>query len=276
MPTNLPVEWYKVKAELDNAQTKEQRIAAIEKLIAATPGHKGCENLRAQLTKKLASFKKEKGKKTSRKSLSVAKEGAAQVCILGLANAGKSTFLKRMTNAAPEISPHPYTTQKPEVGTLDVDGVKIQLVEIPALMTPEQLGLVQNADLAIVILQDRLDVTVAEQRERIEQILFDNAVTTKSVFINSDDDKEDIKRLIWKSLGMIKVFTKAPNKPAEKIPVTFKKGATVEDVAKKIHKDFIKLFKYARIFGPSAKYPGERVGLDHEVRENDVVEIHAR
>ncbi len=276
MPTNLPPEWYKIKHEFDSAQTKEQRIDALQRLLAATPGHKGCENLRAQLTKKLASIKNEKVKKASRKSLSVPKEGAAQVCILGLANSGKSTFLKKMTNATPEISPHPYTTQKPEVGTLDIEGVKIQLVEIPSYMTPEQLGLVQNADLAIILLQDRLSETAGSQKEKIEQLLFDNAVTTKTVYINTDDDKDDIMRRIWKALGIIKVYTKAPSRPAEKVPVTFKKGSTVEDVAKKIHKDFLKLFKYARIFGPSAKYPGERVGLDHELREGDIVEIHAR
>ena len=55
-----------------------------------------------------------------------------------------------------------------------------------------------------------------------------------------------------------------------------KRGATIYDVAKSIHKDFVKKFKYAKIWGPSAKYPGEKVGLDHVVEDGDIVEIHVK
>jgi ribosome-interacting GTPase 1 len=54
-----------------------------------------------------------------------------------------------------------------------------------------------------------------------------------------------------------------------------KRGATVLDVAKEIHKDLYRGFKYARIWGPSANYPGERVGGDHVLEDGDIVEIHS-
>jgi ribosome-interacting GTPase 1 len=48
------------------------------------------------------------------------------------------------------------------------------------------------------------------------------------------------------------------------------------DLAKKIHKDFAKNFRYARVWGKSVKFPGQRVGADHVLEDGDIVEIHAR
>ncbi len=55
-----------------------------------------------------------------------------------------------------------------------------------------------------------------------------------------------------------------------------KKGSTIEDVCKKLHSDFIEKFRYARIWGPTAKFPKQRVGLDHELEEGDTVRIITR
>jgi hypothetical protein len=48
---------------------------------------------------------------------------------------------------------------------------------------------------------------------------------------------------------------------------------TVADVAKKLHKRFLEKFKYAKIFGASAKFDGERVGLDHVLKDKDTIQI---
>ena len=85
------------------------------------------------------------------------------------------------------------------------------------------------------------------------------------------NDQKLINR-IWKKLDRIRVQTRAGKKVAEK-PIILNKGATVRDVAKKIHKDFIKKFKYAKIWGPSAKFDAQQVGLEHELKDKDIVEI---
>ena len=51
------------------------------------------------------------------------------------------------------------------------------------------------------------------------------------------------------------------------------KGATVIELAKSIHKDFAEKFKFARIWGPSAKFKGQRVGKKHVLKEGDIVSI---
>ncbi|MCE4607153.1 MAG: TGS domain-containing protein [Desulfurococcales archaeon] len=86
---------------------------------------------------------------------------------------------------------------------------------------------------------------------------------------------EELGRILFEKLGIIRVYTKEPNGEIAKQPLVLKKGATVLDVAKSVHSRLVKNFKYARIWGPSAKYPGERTGLDHTVKDGDIVEIRA-
>jgi len=91
-----------------------------------------------------------------------------------------------------------------------------------------------------------------------------------------DVPKDLIGRTIFEKLELVRVYTKPPlGKPSEK-PLVLRRGATVLDVAKAIHSDFYEKFAYARIWGPSAKYPGQRVGRDHIVEDGDIVEINLR
>ena len=88
MPTNLPAEWYKKKEEFDNAKG-EEKIKKLEELIALTPYHKGTENLRADLRRKLAKLKRQlEAQKSQRKgrSYTITKEGDARVSIIGFPN----------------------------------------------------------------------------------------------------------------------------------------------------------------------------------------------
>ena len=59
-----------------------------------------------------------------------------------------------------------------------------------------------------------------------------------------------------------------------KEPLILKNGATIRDVGKKIHRDFLKGFRYARIWGPTARFDGQTVGLDTALQDEDIVEFH--
>ncbi len=80
---------------------------------------------------------------------------------------------------------------------------------------------------------------------------------------------------LFKSLGIIRVYTKQPGKPASKEPIVDRVGLTVGGLAKIIHSDFYKRFRYAKIWGPSAKFDSERVGLDRDLSDGDTVQFHA-
>lgn len=141
----------------------------------------------------------------------------------------------------------------------------------------------------------------------VEQAIFE-AVTYKPsvVFVNKSDanritssEIEEIKKVLpgvqvivgsaltgeglnevgpalYKTLEIVRVYTKAPNAPPARKPLVLRKGATVREVAQSIHSELVENFLYARVWGRSVKYPGERVGLDHILEDGDIVEIHAK
>ena len=55
-----------------------------------------------------------------------------------------------------------------------------------------------------------------------------------------------------------------------------KRGTTIKGMCQKLHKDFVAKFKFARVWGKSAKYPGQKFMLDHELVDGDILEVHLK
>lgn len=82
-----------------------------------------------------------------------------------------------------------------------------------------------------------------------------------------------LKQTVFETLGIVRIYSKAPGKePDLNAPFVMKVGGTVEEFAGKIHKDFIKNLKAARVWG-SAEHDGQLVGRDHVLHDGDVVEL---
>jgi ribosome-interacting GTPase 1 len=268
MPTNVTVEYAKAQQRYLNARTREEKMAALEEMISTIPNHKGCEVMKAQLKQRLAKLREKPESKASRKMVNIPKEGDAQVGILGMTQSGKSTLLSKLTNARPKITSHPFTTTRPEIGTFDYHGVKIQLIEIPSSFNPVFMSIAQNADSNILLYRSD------DELEQLGNIVSQFRIKNIGIKINRDDDLEEVKDRIWNSLGLIRIFCKEPGKKPESKPMVMEENATVEDAAKRLHKDFVKFFRFARVWGRSAKYRGEKVGLDHILEDRDILEIH--
>jgi len=88
---------------------------------------------------------------------------------------------------------------------------------------------------------------------------------------------EELKEHIFKKLNFMRLFLKEPGKPADlEEPLIVFKGVTIKDVCEKLHKDMVKLFKFARVTGPSARFPGQKLSLRHVLKDSDILEIHLR
>ena len=87
-----------------------------------------------------------------------------------------------------------------------------------------------------------------------------------------------LRKSIYEKLRLIKIYLKQINKkPDMKEPLIMKKGCTIEDVCKKIHKDFIKKFRFARVWGKSAKFGGQSFRkLNKVLKDSDIIEIHIK
>jgi len=279
MPTNVGAEYTAAEQEYEKAISAEEKISALKKMLAKCPVHKNTEKLRQEIKTKISKFKKkiekDKQQKKSTTGISVKKEGAAQIVLVGSTNSGKSTFLNKMTRTKVLIADYPFTTIKPEIGILDYDGVKLQMVEIPALFEDFEdsengmalLSIIRQADLIILFFNN------AEEKQMLDKELRESEVETPILIYN---EQENIKDLIWKKLDIIKVRTKMPGKKPDFPPVALEKRSRVKDIAENVHKDFIQKFKFARIWGDSVKFDGSMCGLNHRLADGDIVELHLK
>lgn len=273
MPTNVTPQYGKAEEEYSKASTPAEKLKALQKMIMLIPKHKGSESLQSEIKQKISRYKsilmKEKAQKKKGFQISVKKEGAATVMIIGTTNSGKSTLLKSITNAKPKIDTYKFTTKRPQYGMMDYGGVSIQVVEIPAFVenfidTPQgalYLGIIRQADLLIILGDSKL----------VLKELMDNDLSLNYILYKGE---ENIKDMIWNRLGIIRVFTKQPSKKPTKLPLALNKEDCIRDMAGYIHRDFIKKFKFARVWGKSAKHNGQRAGLNHKLKDLDVVELH--
>jgi ribosome-interacting GTPase 1 len=87
----------------------------------------------------------------------------------------------------------------------------------------------------------------------------------------------DLGGWLWRRLGLVRVYTKAPGKPAEHSrPFTLRAGEqTVEDAARLVHRDMARTLKYARVWGRSVAADGQHVGREHRLADGDILELHA-
>lgn len=86
---------------------------------------------------------------------------------------------------------------------------------------------------------------------------------------------DTLGRWLFEHLGIVRVYTKAPgHAPDKSRPFTLRRGETVGDVARLVHRDLEKAMRYARLWGHSS-FAGQQVGPDHPVTDGDVVELHS-
>ena len=83
-----------------------------------------------------------------------------------------------------------------------------------------------------------------------------------------------LKDAIYDALRFIRIYMKPQGKEADMVePLVIKDGSDIGMVCDAIHRDFRKNFRYAQIWGKSARFPGQIVGLEHKVRDQDVVTV---
>ena len=125
---------------------------------------------------------------------------------------------------------------------------------------------------AIIIL-NKIDLVDKDKLERLRKKLKPHIEISAEKKINL----EELKELVFKKLNFIRIYMKEIGKePDMKEPLIMKDPITIENVCTKIHRDFVNKLKFARIWGKSAKFPGQRFQLNHKLQDEDVVEIHLR
>ncbi len=135
MPANLPPQYFDAEKNFREAKDPMEKIAALEEMLAIMPKHKGTDHLRAELRTRIAKLTQLAAKKSGarRASMVIEKEGAAQVAVIGLPNAGKSQLISTITNASPPVAEYPFTTHSATPGMMEFENIKIQMLDTPPL-----------------------------------------------------------------------------------------------------------------------------------------------
>jgi ribosome-interacting GTPase 1 len=177
MPANLTPQYLEADRRFKEAKTAEEKVAALEEMMAVIPKHKGTEHLRGDLKRRYAKLKAEIDQARHRRggfSFSVDKEGAGQVVLVGPPNVGKSALVAGITKAQTEVGEYPFTTRRPIAGMMSFINIQIQLVDLPAIsdtyMEAWVPSLVRPADL-VLLLADLGSPTLLEEFEQTLQIL---------------------------------------------------------------------------------------------------------
>jgi small GTP-binding protein len=85
---------------------------------------------------------------------------------------------------------------------------------------------------------------------------------------------DHLREQIFLHLRLIRIFMKPVGKKADYTqPMILREGQTVADACRHIHRDFHRNFRYASVWGPSAKHSGQKVGLEHVLKDQDVLTI---
>jgi len=186
MPSNASVEYGLAQKKYYAARTPEEKLTALLEMKSVAPSHKGAENLRYDLNKKIAELKSELEKQKAHAakkgsasvSMFVKKEGAGQIVIVGLPNSGKSWLLNKIIGKEiAQVTPYPFATKEPVPGMFVYDGLLVQVVELPALIEGSSEGKAQGKEIIGVI-------------RNADAILFT---------VNSDDQKQVLIRELDKS-----------------------------------------------------------------------------
>ena len=282
------------------------RIRELRAILAELPGYRSgpYADIRKWVMSEIERSQTKK-RVVHRDSIAVRREGAAQIALVGPPNAGKSSLLQALSSVQIKTGDYAFTTTRPVPAVTRIGGVLVQLVEIPGLLEGAAedrgggralLGVLRGAD-AIVFCHDvstsvqvlrevqeeleavgiarpsliaatKIDEAADGALERLAREFAELEVVPGSVL---DDTMLDaLREAMWRLTGLVRVFLR------EGEPVALQPPVSVVDVARTIHHEVEEQCRGARLWGPSARFDGQRVGREHELADGDMVEIITR
>jgi small GTP-binding protein len=360
----------------------EKQIKEIEDEIFNTQKNKATEHHIGKLKAKIARLRSEldirKSTGAKGKGFAIKKSGDATVGLIGFPSVGKSTLMNQLTDAKSRVGSYDFTTLDAIPGIMQYNGAKIQIFDLPGLISGaadgkgrgrEILSAIRNVDLILFMIdaqqanhlnlmteelyksglrlnQKKPDIVVKRTgqgginisstvkltfldepmiksiaseyvinadiliRENVNEdqlidIFNENRIYIPAVVIINKTDlisesklieqRNSIKKMGWKvisisalkyiglknlkdmifnELTLIRVYLKPVGKKADyDEPMILKQGDTVENICKRLHRDFKTKFRYATVTGPSAKHTAQKVGLDHILQDRDILTV---
>ena len=173
MPANLTPEYLEAEKLFKEASTPEEKLVALKRMLTTIPKHKGTDRLQGDIKKRIAKMRQLVETRTRKKgfSITVEREGAGQVAVVGPPNSGKSQLVRELSGVDVEVAPYPYTTQQPAPAMMPYEDILIQLVDLPPVCSTHTETwlpqIVRTTDAAVLV----VDLGSEEVLDEIEDAL---------------------------------------------------------------------------------------------------------
>ena len=286
------------------------RLRELQAILGELPDYKNgpYADLRKWVNEEISRTRVRK-KAVHRDTITVRRQGAAQICLVGAPNAGKSSLLQALSNIQIKTGDYAFTTTRPVPATTRIGGVLIQLVEIPGLLEGANddrgggralLGVLRGADgivfcqaldaplSAFDVIRDEVAQAGIDRPALVAATKADNAppsahaqlvdaardLEVVPVSVLDDDTLALLRDRIWTLTGLIRVHLRHDGAVTDD-PIALRPPVTVADAAHTIHHEVGDNCTGGRIWGPSARFDGQRVGRDHLLRDGDELEIES-
>ena len=242
--TNQSPQYQKAELKFLNAKTDAERVACLEEMIRECPKHKSSEkmlaNLKTRHNKLVDKIERNKRVSKSRGGKIGIKKEDMQAVIVGFANSGKSSLMSRVTNAKTEISGYEFTIGKQ------------------------------------IIVFNKIDLLDDAEKRKIFASLQSKKYNFSMISAKTQEGIEELKEKIFQCLDKMRIYTKQPGKEKSEKPVIMGPESTAKELAEKILHGFSSKIKETKIWGPSSKFPGQKVGLNHKLKDLDIVEFKTK
>lgn len=314
MPANLPPQYHEAEKSYREAKSAQEKIRALETMLAIMPKHKGTDKLRADLRRRMSKLSEELETKyvIGKKGLSyqVKREGAGQAVLLGLPNVGKSQLLSAITNATPEVADYPFTTQTPIPGMMGFENIQIQIVDLPPITNHESqpwlVNLLRSADIFLIlvdlgaeplnqvetVLQELNKLSIEPMAKRVLVIgnksdldsasenyhrlsaKYDAQFPLISISAKEGIGLEELREGIYQALDVIRVYTKAPGRKADFDEPVVLERGSTVADAAEAVHKDFRDKLKYALVWGSGKFDGQKVKREHTLEDGDIIELH--
>ena len=128
-----------------------------------------------------------------------------------------------------------------------------------------------------LVVANKLDVKGAQANLRVLKKYVNGKLPVIAVSCERRIGLDELGSALFESLGVIRIYTKEPGmKVHSDHPFALRRGATVNDLAKNIHKEFVSNFLFAMVWAKRLRFSPKKVGLSFVLEDGDIVEIHTR
>jgi uncharacterized protein len=238
-----------------------------------------------------------KGKGRGREVLAVVRTSDLILFVIDVYDTNIEVLVNELYNTGIRLNSHPpnVVITKTEKGGIDVKPT-VNLTKITPELAGDMVAAYGYVNAEVIIRED-------VDEEQLIDVLTGNRVYLRSAAVvnkidlvdeahlhrikermkdwdpiyvaaNKDVGLAELREEIYRKLDFIHVFLKPQGQEADmKEPMVIMNGSSVGDLCDRIHRSFRRNFRYATVWGDSAKFPGQTVGPDHQLRDGDIVTV---